>query len=251
MLNIIVVDDERQAREAVISIINNSCADIKIIAEAENVADAVKKIDRYKPDIVLLDVNMPDGTGFDVFSRIHYKDFKTILITAYDTYAIRAIKLSAVDYLLKPVNTDELIRAIQKAKIQAEKEQDKIKISAFLNNFSNITNNNPKIVLKTAENIYVVNVQNIVHCESDNNYTTLYLNDKQKIIISKTLKEFEHLLKDFGFLRVHRSNLININYIMRFDKEKNLLYMQDNSKIQVSFRKKEELIKIFDNLMNL
>ena len=251
MLKAIVIDDEKQARDSVVSILQNSCNEIEIAATAANVAQAIDAINKHKPDIVLLDVNMPDGTGFDVFSKIHYKDFKTIFITAFDDYAIKAIKLSAVDYLLKPVNSNELIEAVNKAKEQAEREQDRVKISAFLNNFTNLTNNNPKIVLKTAENIYVVNVQNIVHCESDNNYTTLFLNDKQKIIISKSLKEFENLLKEFGFIRVHRSNLININYISRFDKEKNMLFMQDNSKIPVSFRKKDELIKIFDNLMNM
>lgn len=246
--NVIIVDDEQEARQSLQEIITKNCNEINILGTTDSVSNAVSLIKKTKCDVLFLDINLQDGTGFDILNQVDYRKIKIIFTTAYDEYAIRAIKLSAVDYLLKPLNSGEIINALKRAKELSENEQEDIRISTLLNNFENITHNSQKIILKTSDSIFVVNIQNIIRCESDSNYTTVYLNDNRKIVISRTLKDFDELLNGFNFLRIHRSHLINTNYILRYDKNNNSVEMQDHSVIPVSQRKKDDLINIFNNL---
>ncbi len=248
MIKVVIVDDEEFARNIIKKVISANFKDLSVVAEGGNVFNGVEVIKKHKPDIVFLDIDMPDGTGFDLLKKISNPDFKLIFVTAHSEHAIRAIKFSALDYVLKPVDVIELAETIEKVKVIVEKESEQLKINTFLSNFDNIANKSKKIVLKTSDNIYVVNIQNIIRCTSENNYTTFYLNDNRKIVISKTLKEYENLFLDFGFVRVHRSHLININYIERFAKDTSYVYMKDASKIPVSHRKKEQLLRFFENL---
>ena len=244
-LNVVIVDDEENARQSLQNIIEKNCDKNIHIKTAENVEKAVSLLNKNNCDILFLDINLEDGTGFDILNRIDHRKIKIIFTTAYNEYAIRAIKLSAVDYLLKPLNSEEVISALKRAKELTLNEQEQFKISTLINNF---TQNGQKIVLKTADSIYIVNIQNIIYCESDNSYTTFFLADTQKITVSRTLKEFESLLDSFGFLRIHRSYLININYILRYNKTKNVIEMQNHTLLTVSQRKKEDLFAMLNKL---
>lgn len=251
MIKAVIIDDEVKTHKIISNIIQEHCHEIKIIATAENVADGIKVIKENLPDIVFLDINMPDGTGFDVLKNLNFHNFKLIFITAYEENALQAIKFSAIDFILKPIDVFDFINAVKKAVTSLEKDSEQIKIKSFLSNFDNISKKTKKIVLKTSDNIYIVNIQNIIRCQSENNYTIFFLNDNRKIIISKTLKDYNELLENYDFIRIHRSHLINLNYIERFEKrDTGFVYMKDNSKIPVSHRKKDVLLKSFENLLN-
>ncbi len=251
MITAVLIDDEEKTHKIVSQLIEAHFPNIQIVANAKNVAEGIDIIHSHFPDIVFLDVNMPDGTGFDLLKKLKFNKFKLIFITAHQENALQAIKFSAIDFILKPIDILDFISALNRTTEALEKEYEQIKIKAFLSNFENITNQAQKLILKTTENIYVVNIQNIIRCKSENNYTTFFLNDGKKILISKTLKEYEELLQAYDFIRIHRSHLINLNYIERFEKrDSGFVYMKDNSKIPVSHRKREILLRNFGKLLN-
>jgi len=249
MIKIIIIDDESRARIAIENIILSNLKDVEIVDRAEDVKSGLNSILKHKPNIVLLDINLPDGTGFDILRQIPKIDFKLIFITAHEEYAVKAIKFSALDYIVKPIDVSELIAAVERARNEVIDESNNLKIEAFLTNFENIKNEVKKIVLKTSDSIHLVNIQNIIRCEADNNYTHFYLNDNKKILVSNTLKEYEELLGQYNFFRVHQSHLINLNYIAKFDKKDGgSLVMTDKSQIPVSARKRHLLLEFFDRL---
>ena len=243
-----VVDDEQNSRDIISKIINDNFDNI-VINTAKNVESGICLINDYNPDIVFLDIDMPDGTGFDLLKKINSHNFKLIFITAFQEHAIKAIKFSAIDYILKPVNADELIEAVNKAVEEIDNEANQQKITAFLSNIENLSHKPKKLVLNTSDNIYVINIEDIIRCKSENHYTTFYLNNGKKITMSKTLKEYDNLLSENGFVRVHRSHLVNINYIERFDKKNTgNIFMKDNSTVPVSVRKREQLVQMLNKL---
>lgn len=245
MIRIAVIDDEAKARETIIKIISLSEVEIQVVGEAADVDSAVSLIQSKSPDLVLLDINLINGTGFDVLRKFSEIKFKVIFITAHEEYAITAFKFSAVDYILKPVVASELLDAVDRAMDEIQKEDTEIKLGALLANMDAIK----KIVLKTAESIHIVNVSNILRCEADVNYTTFYLNNAEQLLVSKTLKEFAELLIPAGFFRTHQSHLVNLEHVIRYDKaEGGHLVMVDESIVPVSSRKKDELFKIFENM---
>lgn len=247
MLKVVIIDDDASARNFIEKIIVSNFKDLKVVSKAINVETGLQAIKEHSPDIVFLDVDMPDGSGFELLQKLSEINFKLIFVTAHSEFAIKAIKFNALDYILKPIDVSELKEAIIKTKKITKKEDENLKISAILNNLNN-NSTNKKIVLNTSDNIYVVNTKEIVKCSSEGNYTTFHLDNKQKIVISKTLKEYENLLSDYGFIRVHRSYLININFVEKYSKEDNILHMKDNSQIPVSYRKKDELLKFLQKL---
>ena len=251
MIKSIVIDDEINARSMLKELLNDYCENITIAGEAGNIADAIKLVNKLEPDLVFLDIHLPDGLGFDLFSKIYYKDFKIIIITAFEEYAIRAFKFSAIDYLLKPIDPQELVLAIKKARKNLENESLSIKLNTFFEHYKTDKSDSKakKIVLKTSDRVHIVNINNIVRCNSDKNYTNFYFIDHEPITVSKTLKEYEEILKSYGFFRIHQSHLININFIDRYEKtDGGNTHMLDNSVIQVSHRKKDELMKLFKEL---
>lgn len=198
-----------------------------------------------KPDLILLDINLPDGTGFDLLKKFDRIDFRIIFITAHEEYAVRAFRFSAMDYILKPVAASDLLQAVEKAGETIRNEKTEEKFKAFLANLEKIN----KIVLRTAESIHIINLENIVRCESDVNYTTFYLANGEKLLVSKTLKEYDEMLGPSGFFRTHQSHLVNLEHILRYDKaEGGHLIMDDGSWVPVSLRKKEHLFRIFEGL---
>ncbi|MBL4715008.1 response regulator transcription factor [Bacteroidales bacterium AH-315-I05] len=249
MISTIIIDDEQKSRETIADILDLYCKDVSVVAQAEDVKSGLNAIAQYKPDVILLDVKMPDGTGFDLLQQLDTIDFKVIFITGYEEYAIKALKFSALDYILKPVDPDELTTALNKAEHSLERENISLKLNAFVTNIGNIVKEVKKIVLKTADNIYVINVQDIIRCKSDRNYTQFYFNDGKKLLVSRTLKEYDDLLNGYSFFRVHQSHLINLNYIDHYAKgDGGFVFMKDGSSVAVSFRKKEQLLKLLEEL---
>lgn len=240
MIRTIVIDDEPNARQVVKNLLELYCNDVEVVGEAEDVTNAIKIINKLKPDLVLLDIKMPDGTGFDVLKKVDNLNFHFVFITAYEQYAIKAIKLSALDYIVKPINTNELINAIEKAQFSSLSiNNQKTKIDTFVNN-QNSNKASQKLVLNTHDSIYVVDVKDIITCKADKNYTEVNLSDKRILVISKTLKNFENMLNTLGFFRVHQSYLINLKHISYYEKGLGgTIIMNDGSRIPVSSRRKD------------
>ena len=248
-MKILIVDDEQSARENIKSIIELSCKEKIDFAEASNVADGVRKVEEEHPDIVLLDINLPDGSGFDMLQKIKYTNFKLIFITAYEEFALKAFDFSAIDYIMKPVNPEKLVSAVQKASEMVDTESLNLKLKALFTNINTQSDLHKKLVLKTSDNIFIVDTKEIIRCESEESYTKFFLTDNKHIIVSKNLIEFDNLLQDFGFYRTHRSHLINLSYIDHFSKrDGGYVVMKDDAEIPISRRKKEEFLKILEML---
>ena len=249
MLSILIIDDEKKIREMLADIINLNTTNTKVVGFAEDVSSGVAAIEKYKPDLIFLDIKLPDGTGFDILSKVNtdiYK-FQVIFITAFEEYAVKAFKFSALDYILKPVDPEELIAAIEKCKTQNNYEF-KEKFETFDLNSAKQNNNNRKLVLKTQETIHIVEICDIIRCESDGCYTTFYTVDNRKIMISKTIKEYDELLTELVFFRVHQSHIINMSYIECFEKKDGgFVIMKDKSSIPVSSRKRDVFLKMINS----
>jgi two-component system LytT family response regulator len=249
MIRTIVIDDEDKARETIVDMLGMYCKDVEVIAEAIDVQSGYDAIRKHAPELVLLDIKMPDGTGFDLLRKFLNVEFHVIFITAYEEFAIRAFKFSALDYLLKPIDPDELVGAVQKAQSRLKSDDLTLKMQTLFENVDHLSNRDKKIVLKTSSNVHVVNLNDIVQCQSDKNYTHFYTREGEKIVVSKTLKEYDELPKPYGFFRVHQSHLINLSFVKRFEKsEGGYLVMKDDSRVPVSFRKKDDLMKLFKSL---
>jgi two-component system LytT family response regulator len=248
MLRTIIIDDEESVRRTLQKLIKSYCPTVRLVGEAEGVESGVKAIKKHHPDLVLLDIKMDDGTGFDLLKQLEPVDFKVIFITAYDEYAIHAIKFSALDYLLKPVDPDDLTAAIGKAEKLLVKELNQ-QLDILADNMQTQDRLKKKIILKTYDNIHLVKISDIVYCESDDNYTYFHLLNKKKILVSTTLKEYEEMLGEYGFFRAHRSYLVNLGYIETFEKaEGGAIILIDNMKVPVSSRKKEQLLELLERI---
>jgi len=245
MISIAVIDDESKARETIIRILSLGKTEIRIAGEAGSVASGFDLINREHPDLVLLDINLTDGTGFDLLKKFEKITFMVIFITAHEEYAIKAFKFSAIDYILKPITAGDLLHAVDKANESKSKQDTEVKLTALLSNLEKIR----KIVLRTAESIHIIQVKNIIRCEADVNYTTFYLDNSEKLLVSKTLKDYADLLEHSGFFRTHQSHLVNLDHVVRYDKtEGGHLVMADGSIVPVSSRKKEELFSLFEKM---
>jgi len=249
MLKIVLIEDEEKILQNIRTVIEKYCSDVEVIGTANSVENSVNLLGKINPDLVLSDINLPDGTSFDILEQLDEIDFKIIFITAFEEYAIKAIKFSAFDYLVKPLDPKELITTIEKAKKHLKNENANLKLKALLANVRDFSKSLKKIVLKTSDSIYIIDVQDIVRCESDSSYTKFFLKDNRKIMVSKVLKEYVELLKDSGFLRVHKSHLVNLNYIDKFNKaDGGFLIMKDSSSVPVSQRKRDTVLNFFESL---
>lgn len=245
-LNTLIIDDEKQARNSLRSDLIKHEDAITLLGEADSVETAVKLINDKKPDLVFLDINLGDGSGFNVLEKTEFKNFKTIFVTAYDQYAIKAFKVSALDFLLKPVDLDELAEAINKAKsiITPNTSEEQIKVFREIK----VNNSEKKIVLKELDAVHIVKVNDLIACEASGIYTTFYINNNKQIVVSKNLKEYEEILEPYGFLRVHNSFLINANKIEKFEKnDGGFLIMEGGQRVPVSQRKKDVVINFLKN----
>lgn len=241
-MNTLIVDDEKPARDVLRKLLNYHCPDINIIGEVATVEAAHEIITTQSLDLVLLDVEMPFATGFDLLTQLPSIDFEIIFVTGFSHYAINAIKFSALDYLLKPVSENELIEAVQKAKKEIAKKHLNQRFQNFIDNLHHDVPK--KIGIPTAKGFLFVNVADIIHCEAEDRYTRVYKTNGQKILATRHLKEFEDLLMSHHFFRVHNAHLININHVEEFFKEDGTyITMSDGSQISVSRRRKNDFLQ--------
>lgn len=248
MLRTLIIDDEPPVRATLQGLLKRTCQQVNVVGEASSVASGIQAIREKSPDLVLLDIKMDDGTGFDLLNHFENINFKIIFITAYEEFAIQAFGFSAIDYILKPVNPEKLAEAVKRAEKMKQQEFN-TQIGALKENLENQGKQNKKIILRNQESIFLFNVDDIIHCESDGSYTVIETNDNQKIVVSKVLKEYDKLLSGSGFLRVHRSHLINLKHIKRFDKlEGGNVIMSNGHQIPVSTGGREKLLELFDEL---
>lgn len=244
-----IIDDEEKARHAIRAALELTNSPVQVTGEAGTVKDGIKLVLETRPDIILLDIQLSDGTGFDLLEKIHTQMPQVIFITAFEQFAIQAFRFSAVDFILKPIDPLHLRQAIEKASKQLHSGSMEIQIQQLLHLLSNPVKEAKKIILKTSEHIHIVHVNEIIRVESDKNYSTFYLTGSSPVVISRTLKDFDDLLTEFGFIRVHQSHLVNLDYIIKFDKrDGGFLLLKDQSRVPVSTRKKEELLRQLEGL---
>jgi two-component system LytT family response regulator len=249
MLKAIIIEDEKRSRETLRGLLNLYCKNVTIVAEADGVQSGLKAIADFNPDVLFLDIQMPDGSGFKLLESLENINFSIIFTTAYDQFAIKAIKFSAIDYLLKPIYPDDLVAAVEKAEEFQDVRNTKRNVEVLLENIKRPETDPPKIILSTAERINVVQIKDIIRCESDNYYTFFYFTNGKKLLVSKTLKENEELLSEHNFIRPHKSHLVNALYIKSYNKKDGgYIVMTDGSEVPVSRRKKEKIIEIINNL---
>jgi two-component system LytT family response regulator len=248
MLRALIVDDIKEFRDAIKSILEKD-DEITVVAEAECVAEAELKIKTYNPDLVFLDVEMPDGTGFDLLQKFETVFFKIIFVTGYQEFSIRAFKFSAVDYILKPIDREELLNAVIRAKQVIKRADADVKIQSLISTIKSKDTLPQKLVLKTSDYIFSVNIDDIIRCQAHMSYTTFFLTDGKEILISKTMKEYVELLSGHFFFRIHHSHLINMKYFDHLIKaDGGMVVMKDKSRVPVSSRKKDELIALIEKL---
>lgn len=244
----IIVDDEAKSRFMLQKLCETYCEDLEITGLAASVPEAITMIDLEKPDIVFLDIRMPIKSGFALLE--HYNEaipFDVIFTTAYDQYALKAFKFSAIDYLLKPISLDELIKAVEKVKRIRGNDKRQERINHLKEAISK--EKIGKIALTTLDGFTFTNIDDIVRCEAEGNYTSVFLSDGSSLLITKTLKHYEEILTNHPFFRVHKSHLINLNYVRRFVKGKQgMVEMIDGGRVEVSQRKKDLLLEKLNDL---
>lgn len=249
MIKALIIDDELNARESIMHLCQLSFKEVEIVGQADGVATGIEAINTWQPDLVFLDIQLEDGSGFDILEQLSEINFQLIFITAFNEYAIRAFKFAAIDYLMKPINPQEFVSAVKQVITSQEKEGMQAKYNAFISHIKESLAEHKKIILKTAESIHLIKVNDIIRCEADKGYTEFFLRSGKKILVSKGLKDFDEMLSDFGFIRTHQSHLINLDYISSFEKsDGGYILMTDKSTVPVSSRKKEYVFNIFENL---
>ncbi len=244
MIKAIIVDDELGARESLAKMVEKNCKQIQIVAKADSMANAYEAIINFQPDLVFLDVEMPNGNAFDLLEKFDKINFDIIFTTAYDHYAIKGIKYSAIDYILKPIDPEELVQAVQRFEEKAgQKNMLDKQIKALLSNVKP-ENKLKKVGLPDGEGLVFINISDIIRCDSDGNYTFFILTSGKKIITSRTLGEYEQLFTDDNFFRVHRSHLINLQHVKKYIKgEGGYVVMSDDSQVEVSRRNKIDFLE--------
>jgi len=238
----ILVDDERANLEVLQVLLEKYCPEIKIVATASQVAEGVELLKLHRPELLFLDIQMGEYSGFDLLSRLNDKTFEVIFVTAYDQYGIQAVKFAALDYLLKPVNPDELIDAVTKAKERIKHKLQNEQLNFLLQQIKKPDASVQKIALPQHNEIRYVMINEILRCEADNTYTSFFLTSGDKILTSKPLKEYSDLLKPQGFLRTHQSHLINPSFVKSWLKEDGgVLLMKNGDKVPVSKANREQV----------
>ncbi len=242
MITAVIIEDEVQLRETNRLFLQRNFADIKIVGEAGSVKDAVKVITETKPQLVLMDIELADGNCFQVLQKCKPYTFKPIFITSYNQYAIKAIKFSAIDYILKPANEYEFCNAVQLAIDHLESDKNNMQTENFQDHFNN-TPGIKKIVLRTTEALHIISIADIMYCKSDNSYTTFFMSNDVKVMVSKSIKEYDELLSGFQFIRPHQSYLVNMDAVSKIDKsDGGFIIMKDGKEIPISSRRKQLII---------
>lgn len=239
----VIVDDEKHCQDALSGILQRNHPEIELVGIASSVEEGLELLGRTKPDILFLDIEIGHRTGFELLQALGPTRPHVIFQTAHEGYAVKAIRFSALDYLLKPVDPDELTAALGKVKSATRNTQDPDLFRALLHNLSGAANGPSKIALPVAEGLEMVDPRNILYCESDSNYTVVHQQDQKRLLITRTLKQFEDMLAEQGFVRVHHSFLINTRHVKKYIRgEGGEVIMNDGTNVAVSRRKKQELM---------
>jgi len=249
LIKTIIIDDEHYGRQSLQQAVEQYCPEVAILQICESPEAGIAAINALKPDLVFLDVQMPNMSGFDVLQKLSPIDFEVIFVTSYDQYAIKAIKFSAIDYLLKPVDVDDLIHAVQRAKENLQKNGKRQRYQSVLHNLNYTSGKIEKLAVPTLEGIDFFRTDDIIYCEADGSYTTLYLAGHQKQVISKNLKDFENLLSGSGFCRVHNSHLINLSHVKKYIKgDGGYVILTDDHHVDISRRRKDVFLGMLDKV---
>jgi two-component system LytT family response regulator len=244
----ILIDDEKNSLEMLEWIIKKHCPEIEIIAMCESPLDALEKIKSLNPELIFLDIEMPQLNGFGLLEKLGRHHSEVIFTTAYDQFAIKAFKVCALDYLLKPIDPEDLKSAVAKAK-NKKNNVTSLQLEELL---SYVKQDKPKakrIALTTTDHLIFIDTDKIIYCESDSNYTIVFLSTGEKVIVSKTLKDVEEILEGSDFYRVHASYLINMKHITKFTRgDGGYVVMSNNQHITVSRKKKDEFFEMFSKI---
>jgi len=246
MVKCAIVDDEERARGLLTQLLKEHCPQVQVVFTASSPKEALKLLPNEDIDILFLDVEMQGETGFDLLEQLEDVSFDVIFTTAHSEYAIQAIRFSAIDYLLKPIDPEELVSAVQKAAARkpsqkAETSAEQIKLLMQMIKHQDSVPN--RITIPTLDGFIFINVADIIHCLGDTNYTNIFLNTGQKILSSKSLKVYEELLSPYNFFRIHKSHLINISYLKKYIKgDGGRVVLNDGTELEVSRRKKEDFL---------
>ncbi len=249
MIKILIIDDEEAASNVLRLLIEKHILVEKQIMVCNNARNALHAIPDFQPHLVMLDIEMPHLNGFDLLNQLGSWGFDIIFTTAFDQYAIKAIRFSALDYLLKPIDIIDLQNAVNRhiARKESKTPPRKEVMNNLLNNLQQKDPSAFKLAVNTMEGYYFLLPKDIVRCEGEDNYTRFYFFDEKILVVSRTLKEFEEILSDYSFVRVHKSHLVNMNYVNRFDRE-GLIWLANGTSIPVSRRKKQFIAQYFENL---
>lgn len=240
----LIIDDTENSRITLAHDLKQYCPQVQVVAEADGVQTGLDAIREWRPDVIFLDIQMGDGTGFDVLTQLKDINFHVIFTTALDSYGIKAIKFSALDYLLKPIDPDELVKAVAKLEQIGKNSNVKDSINVLLENMrTNLAPGSKRIAIHTAERVQLISIQDIIRVESQGPYTIFHLANKQQILATKNLREYEDVLADHDFIRVHNSHVINFAYLKEYvKKDGGYAIMSDNTEVPVSFRKRNALL---------
>jgi two-component system LytT family response regulator len=241
----VIIDDEQDSRQILANYLAKYCPDVTICGFGESVSTGLDAIQKHNPDIVFLDIEMPYGNGFDLLDKVGEHTFETVFVTAFGNYAIQALNQSAAYYLLKPIDIDELIKAVEKIKTERAEENYTQHARVLMDNMKG--GGQQKIMLPTLEGFEIVNIGKILYCEAADNFTKFYFDEGQPLLICRTLKYFEDVLQPHGFLRIHRSYMINPVFVVRYSKGKGgYVTMKNNQELEVSANKKQEFLSLFE-----
>ena len=245
-LRAVIIDDETDCVQSLAHDLKNYCPEVSVVAECEGAKDGIRAINAHKPDVVFLDIDMPLINGFELLELLPEIDFEVIFTTAHEHYALKAFKISAVDYLLKPIAPDELMKATRKASLLRSKGNTKKQIDFLIQQLKDNDNAIQRIALPTSEGLVFADLADIIYCESDGAYSNIHFVNGDRLLISKTLRYLEDILCDYQFFRVHKSFIANLDYVSKYSRGSGgMLTMKNGARIQVSRSKKEELLKLF------
>ncbi len=247
MLRAILIDDEPECLRSLAFDIGQHCPEVEILTECSSGKEAIKAIHQHVPDVLFLDIDMPYINGFDLLEMVPPANFSVIFTTAYDQYAIQAFRISAIDYLLKPIDPDALKAAVSKALLLREKGEAAHQISFLIQQIKDLESNNVrKVALPTFDGLVFVHMDDILYCKSDGAYSIVYFTDRSKMCISRTLRYLEDALCNFHFFRVHNSYIVNLNHVSKYSKaDGGMLILSDGTSVRVSRSKKDELLSLF------
>jgi two-component system LytT family response regulator len=248
MVKAIIIEDEPDLRELSRNLLNANFSEIEIVGETDSVEGGVELIQKKKPQLVLLDIEIKGGTGFDILQRVKPFTFKLVVVTAFNQFAIKAIKFSAIDYILKPINETEFFTAIESALKLIDYGQIEQQMTQLVEMYEKKAQAK-KIVLRTLEAIHIVDISDIEYLKSDNSYTTVYISGEKPVLVSKSIKDFSEILEECNFFRPHQSFLVNLNSVSRIDKtDGGFIFMKNGKEIPISSRRKQYVFEMLNKI---